>query len=243
LQFNSTPLLIVDDERTNINALGSILSSKYQISVALNSQQTFAFLKSDSPLPELILLDVMMPEEDGYQVCLKIKNSEPYRHIPIIFISALKDPLDKVKGLEAGAVDFISKPFNAQEVLARIATHLEIAKNTQALKQLNQENNAKKSNNSFLLDKSTFKISYKGKAVELTHLEFNLLNLLYQRPERIYSRAQILDLAYPDMRDISDRTVDAHVKNIRNKIKLLGINDPILESVYGAGYRYLIPNN
>jgi len=69
----------------------------------------------------------------------------------------------------------------------------------------------------------------------------NLFNLLYQSPERIYSRAQILDLAYPDMRDISDRTVDAHVKNIRNKIKSLGISEVVVESIYGAGYRFITP--
>jgi len=249
LTKNIPQLLIVDDERTNINALGAILSPQYQVSVALSGQQAIAFLQSSPPLPELILLDVMMPEVNGYQVCQQLKNSELLRDIPIIFISALTDPLDKVKGLKAGAVDFISKPFNDQEVLARVATHLEIAKkqqqlieNNSKLTQLNRLNGHQPCvGTDFYLDQSTFKISYKNKMIELTHLEFNLFNLLYQSPERIYSRTQILDLAYPDMRDISDRTVDAHVKNIRNKIKSLGINEVVVESVYGAGYRFATP--
>jgi len=249
LTKNIPQLLIVDDERTNINALGAILSPQYQVSVALSGQQAIAFLQSSPPLPELILLDVMMPEVNGYQVCQQLKNSELLRDIPIIFISALTDPLDKVKGLKAGAVDFISKPFNDQEVLARVATHLEIAKkqqqlieNNSKLTQLNRLNGDQPCvGTDFYLDQSTFKITYKNKMIELTHLEFNLFNLLYQSPERIYSRTQILDLAYPDMRDISDRTVDAHVKNIRNKIKSLGINEVVVESVYGAGYRFATP--
>jgi len=245
----STQLLIVDDERTNINALGAILSPKYQVSVALNAKQTFGYLQSNSPLPELILLDVMMPEVDGYQICQQLKNIEQFRHIPIIFISALTDPLDKVKGLKAGAVDFISKPFNDQEVLARVSIHLEIVKkqqelieNNSELTQLSKINGDSKSKvTGFLLDKSRFRVCYQDKEIELTHLEFNLLYLLYQSPERIYSRAQILDIAYPDMRDISDRTVDAHVKNIRKKIKFLGINENVVESIYGAGYRFIAP--
>jgi len=249
LTKKSPQLLIVDDERTNISALGAILSPQYQVSVALSAQQAIAFLQSTSPLPELILLDVMMPGVDGYQVCQQLKDSESLRDIPIIFISALTDPLDKVKGLKAGAVDFISKPFNDQEVLARVATHLQIAKkqqqlieNNSKLTQLNRLNGEQPCvETDFYLDQSSFKITYKKKVIELTHLEFNLFNLLYQSPERIYSRGQILDLAYPDMRDISDRTVDAHVKNIRNKIKSLGISEVVVESVYGAGYRFIDP--
>ena len=248
---NSRQLLIVDDERTNINALGSILSPKYKVSIALNAKQAFTFLQNNSPLPDLIILDVMMPEVNGYQVCQQLKNLKQYRNIPIIFISALTDPMDKVRGLKAGAVDFISKPFNEQEVLARVSTHLEISKkqqqlieNNSELKLLNRVNDQNKScGDGLLLDKSTFRIGYQGKVVDLTHLEFNLFQLIYQSPERIYSREQILDLAYPDMRDISDRTVDAHVKNIRNKIKLLGISGVVVESVYGAGYRFIAPIN
>ena len=241
----STQLLIVDDERTNINALGAILSPKYQVSVALNAKQAFTFLQNNLPLPELILLDVMMPEVDGYQVCQQLKQQKQYQHIPVIFISALTDPLDKVKGLKAGAVDFISKPFNDQEVLARVATHIGIAKKQQQLIENNSElkrlNQFKNNNNNFSVDDETFKVSYQDKTIELTHLEFNLFYLLYQQPERIYSRNQILDLAYPDMRNISDRAVDAHVKNIRNKIKRLNISVSVIESVYGAGYRYIAP--
>jgi len=247
LSEQNIQILIVDDERININALGAILFPQYKVSVALSGQQTYRYLDTCQQLPDLILLDVMMPEIDGYQVCQQLKSKEQYQHIPIIFISALSDPLDKVKGLECGAVDFISKPFNDQEVLARVSLHVGIAQkqkklieNNTALLELHQ---TKQNSDEFSFNEAAFKISYLGKSVELTHLEFNLFNLLYNQPERIYSRSQILDQAYPDMRDISDRTVDAHVKNIRQKLKSLGLSGGLLESVYGAGYRYVAPES
>jgi len=237
--------LIVDDERTNVNALGSILFTEYEVHVALSGEQTFKYLNNCERLPEMILLDVVMPEMDGYQVCRELKNNERFQEIVVIFVSALNGPLDKVKGLKLGAVDFISKPFNNEEVLTRVETHLAIVeKQNQLIKQhsaLVKLSEPKLKNMDFFLDIDTFKIHYKAATIELTCLEFNLFNLLYQKPEQIFSRGQIIDLAYPDMREISDRTIDAHVKNIRNKIKSLGLEDTVVESVYGAGYRYLVP--
>jgi len=245
-------ILIVDDERTNINALGNILIKEYEVSVALSGEQAIEFLEQTANLPDMILLDIIMPELDGYQVCKKIKNSDGLKNIPIIFISALTEASEKVAGFSAGAVDFICKPFSDMEVLARIKTHLSIKEQHSKLLESNNElnglNEELKTKNlkaesieedKLRVDKNSFRLSFNNISIELTSLEFNLFYLLYQKPDRIYSRQQILDLAYPDLRDISDRTVDAHIKNIRKKIKILGITQAVIDSVYGAGYRYI----
>ncbi|MBE0368331.1 hypothetical protein PAUR_a1908 [Pseudoalteromonas aurantia 208] len=243
MQENLARILVIDDERTNINALGTILSPNYIVSVALSAQQAIKYLGSTSCLPDLILLDVVMPQVSGFDLCQQLKKDHRFQHIPIIFISAITDPMEKVKGLQAGAIDFISKPFNTFEVEARIETHLKITTKQQALEAHNQKLQAINSSltlgpQSLIIDEHTLRIVYKKKSVELTKLEFKLFQLLYAQPERVYSRMQILDLAYPDLRDISDRSIDAHVKNIRKKIKTLGIEHAIIQSVYGAGYRY-----
>jgi len=244
-------ILIVDDERTNINALGNILIKKYEVSVALSGEQAIDFLSQCKTLPDIILLDIIMPDLDGFQVCKRIKNNEMYRDIPIIFISALTEASEKVAGFTVGAVDFICKPFSDMEVLARIKTHLSIKEqHSQLLASNNELNRELKTKslkkhsctpNKLLVDKDSFRLSFNNISIDLTSLEFKLFYLLYQKPDRIYSRNQILDLAYPDMRDISDRTVDAHIKNIRKKLKNLGIIETVIDSVYGAGYRYIPP--
>jgi len=240
-------ILIVDDERTNINALGNILIKKYEVSVALSGKQAIEFLEQTENLPDMILLDIIMPDLDGYQVCKRIKKQEAFKNIPVIFISALTEASEKVAGFSVGAVDFICKPFMDIEVMARIQTHLSIKEQHSQLLATNNELKTKNINSEtpqeskLLVDENSFRLSFENISIELTSLEFNLFYLLYQKPDRIYSREQILDLAYPDMRDISDRTVDAHIKNIRKKIKTLGISQAVIASVYGAGYRYIPP--
>lgn len=250
-------ILIVDDEKTYIDLLAGVLSPNYNICIATSGEQALKRLQS-AELPDLILLDVMMPGMNGYDFCKIIKNRSNFAAIPIIFISALDGADQKVDGFKAGAVDFITKPIQAEEVLARVKTHLSITRqykklmeNNTRLEALNQtlaiENseggNIKGENDNLSINPDTFILSFYKISIELTQLEFRLFHLLYSQPQRIYSRTQILDLVYPDMRDISDRTIDVHVKNIRNKIKKLGVEEVVIDSVYGAGYRYIPLNN
>ncbi len=128
----SNRILIVDDTPTNIQTLAAILKDEgYQISVATNGRQALGVL--DRLMPDLILLDVMMPEMDGYETCERIKADPRIKHIPIIYLTAKTDTADIVKGFELGAVDYVGKPFNSHELLARVNTHL-------ALDRLNREN-------------------------------------------------------------------------------------------------------
>src|SRR5262247_2677225 len=121
----SSRILVVDDTPANIQSLSAILKAKgYQISVATNGKQALAAV--DRIRPDLILLDVMMPEMDGFETCRQLKAAEQWRQIPVIFLTAKTETADIVKGFELGAVDYVGKPFNAHELLARVNTHLTI---------------------------------------------------------------------------------------------------------------------
>ncbi len=132
-------ILIVDDSPEMIAVLGEILPKNIKRQVALNGEKALSLLGRSSQMPDLILLDVMMPGIDGYEVCKTIKRNSRLREIPIIFISALNDTFDKVRAFELGAVDYITKPFEKNEVLARIGTHLEIARSKREIQGLYSE--------------------------------------------------------------------------------------------------------
>ena len=135
VENKSSLILIVDDNISNLQVLGALLSQKgYEIAVAIDAEKAMEFLEND--YPDLILLDIMMPGTDGYELCQKIKAIEDLSEIPILFLTALTDPDDIVKGFDAGAVDYISKPFNNAELLARIKTHVGLKKAKDELKVL-----------------------------------------------------------------------------------------------------------
>ena len=134
-------ILVVDDTPANIQSLSAILKDQgYQVSVATNGKQALEVLKRVQP--DLILLDVMMPEMDGFETCRQIKASEQWQHIPVIFLTAKTETTDIVKGFELGAVDYMAKPFNAHELLARVNTHLTMDELRRSLAAKNEESSA-----------------------------------------------------------------------------------------------------
>ncbi|XOV80550.1 MAG: response regulator [Aestuariibacter sp.] len=176
--------------------------------------------------PDLIIMDLMLPGKDGVECCAEIRD---FSNVPIIMLTGKAEEIDRLIGLKAGADDYMAKPFSAPELVMRVKAILRRTHDHVYF-------------SIFSIDEEKQRISYKGEDVPLTTLEFKLYHLLFKNPERIYSRQQIIDLVYPYERDISDRTIDSHVKNIRKKLKLAGIRENIVESVYGAGYRFRLPH-
>lgn len=172
--------------------------------------------------PALIVLDLMLPGIDGLTICNELRT---FTDVPIIITTARVDEIDRLIGFETGADDYVCKPYSARELVARIKSLLRRAAPT-------LESEAE-----LLLLPDKLEVSLKGHSVALTALEYRLFELFYQHTGRIYSRAQILDQAYDDYRDISDRTIDSHIRNLRQKLKTVGLEENI-KSVYGAGYRY-----
>jgi len=176
--------------------------------------------------PDLILLDIMLPYKDGEQCCKEIRE---FSQVPIIMTTAKVEEVDRLVGLEAGADDYVCKPYSVMELVLRIKAILKRCSPSQTVI------------STLSIADDSFVVSFKDKNIELTAIEFSLFKLLFKTPNRIYSRSQILDLAYGDMRDISDRAIDSHIKKIRKKIRTLGTDSNIIESVYGVGYRYVSP--
>jgi len=175
--------------------------------------------------PDLILLDLMLPGRDGVSICREIRS---FSSIPIIMITARVEEIDRLLGLEMGADDYICKPFSPREMVARVKAilrRLQPLTDNQLPHQLQ-------------LDANSFKVLIADNEIQLTLVEFQLLQALQQQPGRIFSRAKLMDLIYTDQRIVSDRTIDSHIKKLRKKLAELIPNQELIYSVYGAGYRF-----
>lgn len=180
--------------------------------------------------PDLIVLDLMLPELDGIEVCRQVRQ---FSQAPIIMVTARIDEIDRLLGLETGADDYVCKPFSPREVVARIRAHLRRASGTVVA--------APAGGPAFVVDRASMRVLHEGAALTLTPVEFRILAELIEHPDRVYSRQQLLDFAHEDQRDINDRTVDSHIKNIRRKLAAKLPHADCLQSVYGVGYRFELP--
>ena len=178
---------------------------------------------------DLLILDLMLPQLDGIGVCRAVRE---FSQLPIIMLTARVDEVDRLLGLESGADDYVCKPFSPREVVARARVHLRRASGMP----MTAPETA-----TFVVDRARMHIAHGGVALPLTPVEFRLLAELIEHPTRVYSRQQLLDFAHEDQRDINDRTVDSHIKNIRRKLAARLPDSDCLQSVYGVGYRFELP--
>ncbi len=180
----------------------------------------------DAVLPDVILLDWMLPGQSGLALARKWRGDARARTVPILMLTARGDEPDKVAGLDAGADDYITKPFSTQELLARIRAVLR----RRAPEQVGDSVSIA----GLVLDASTHRVSWKERPLKVGPTEFKLLHYLMKHPERVHSRSQLLDKVWGDHVFIEERTVDVHVKRLRES---LGAAGAMIETVRGAGYR------
>ena len=180
----------------------------------------------DAVLPDAILLDWMLPGQSGLALARKWRSDARTRAIPVLMLTARGDEPDKVAGLDAGADDYITKPFSTQELLARIRAVLR--------RRVPEQSGQPVTAGALVLDPATHRVSWQGQAVKVGPTEFKLLKFLISHPERVHSRAQLLDKVWGDHVFIEERTVDVHVKRLR---EALGAGGAMIETVRGAGYR------
>jgi two-component system response regulator BaeR len=186
-------------------------------------------------MPTMVLLDLMLPGRDGLDVCRDIR---AFSQVPIIMLTARVEEIDRLLGLELGADDYICKPYSPREVVARVRA---VMRRVQVSGSRSGESAARQqsaSGDAFSLDEAALRVRAHGREVELTRVEFQLLQALHNHPGRIYSRSQLMDLIYPDGRIVSDRTIDSHVKKLRRKLSPLLSGEEVVQSVYGVGYRF-----
>lgn len=181
----------------------------------------------DAVLPDVILLDWMLPGQSGLALARKWRADSRTKSVPIIMLTARGDEPDKVAGLDAGADDYMTKPFSTQELLARIRAVLR----RRAPEQVNDS----VAQGDLVLDAATHRVSYQGRALKIGPTEFKLLHFFMKHAERVHSRAQLLDKVWGDHVFIEERTVDVHVKRLREALGPAGV---MVETVRGAGYRF-----
>jgi two-component system, OmpR family, phosphate regulon response regulator PhoB len=219
-------VLLVEDEPAQREILRYNLEAEgFSVVSASNGEE--AMERVAEALPDLILLDWMMPHVSGLEVCRRIRARPETRGIPILMLSARSEEVDKVRGLETGADDYVIKPYSVAELMARLRAHLRRVRPAVAGTVLDWQD--------IRLDPETHRVTRAGTALKLGPTEFRLLSCLMERPGRVFSREQLLDRVWGRDIYVDSRTVDVHVGRLRKALMATGGDDP-LRTVRGAGY-------
>jgi len=173
--------------------------------------------------PDVIILDVGLPDINGFDLCRRIRQESD---VPIIFLTARTDEIDRVVGLELGADDYVLKPFSPRELSARVRARLR------------RKSTPSKQSKSFSIDEASYRILYQGTDLDLSRYEYRLLHLLLQQPKRIYSREQLMQQVWDEPERSFDRTVDTHIKTLRSKIRQQNTDKDFIKTHRGLGYSY-----
>ncbi|OLQ72239.1 two-component system response regulator BaeR [Photobacterium proteolyticum] len=224
-------ILVVEDEVQLATLTEDYLkASGYRTDALYEGIQVIEWVKANDPA--LILLDCMLPGKDGVSLCREIRT---FSNVPIIMVTAKIDEVDRLVGLEIGADDYICKPCSLREVVARVKAvlrrHAVIPEN------FIQDPVSEEQEEVLHLDKARFKATLKGSDLDLTAVEFAMLDILAASPGRVYSRAQLMEAIYRDNRIVSERTIDSHIKKLRKKFTEVQPDYELIHSVYGAGYK------
>jgi two-component system, OmpR family, alkaline phosphatase synthesis response regulator PhoP len=227
-------VLVVEDE-DDIRELVSynLLKDGYQVAGVASGEDVLKAVESKPP--DLILLDIMLPDMDGLKVCHKLKGDPRFDSIPIIMLTAKGEEADIVAGLNMGADDYITKPFSPKVLLARVQAVLRRAESDRQLLPEEEEETEIVEIRDLVIHPGRHEVSVGGESVELTATEFKLLHLLAQRPGWVFTRQQILDGVHGDNYAITDRAVDVQIVGLRRKLGAVG---SYIETVRGVGYRF-----
>lgn len=226
MPIKSTPRVLIVEDEPAIAELISINLRHHGLSPLWVENGELAQKEIDTVLPDLILLDWMLPGESGVMLARKWRSDPRTKGVPIIMLTAKVDENDKVKGLDAGADDYITKPFSVSEMLARIRAVLRRRAPEQAVPNV--------SVGELTLDGATYRVSYQGEPLKIGPTEFKLLSYLMHHAERVHTRSQLLDKVWGDHVFIEERTVDVHIKRLRESLGKAGV---MVETVRGTGYR------
>jgi len=219
-------ILIIEDDRDIVEMVEYNLQEEgYETIAALDGQKGIE--KALREKPDIIILDIMLPVMDGFEVCRTLKHDSRTAEIPVIILSAKSQETDKVVGLELGADDYMTKPFSPRELVARIRAILRRGRAERPVSKIVRGD--------IIIDNTRHKVTIGGEDISLTFTEFKILEYMARRAGIVLSREQILDAVSGDDSVVCDRTVDAHIKSLRRK---LGDAKDYVETVRGAGYRF-----
>ena len=223
-------ILVCDDDKEIVEAIEIyLLQEGYHIFKAYDGEQAIETLKREDI--HLLIIDVMMPKLDGIHATLKIRE---YSSIPIIILSAKSEDADKILGLNIGADDYVTKPFNPLELVARVKSHL---RRYTSLGNLNSDNNSLYTVGGLVINDETKEVNVDGEVVRLTPIEYNILLLLVKNQGRVFSINQIYESIWNEDAIGADNTVAVHIRHIREKIEINPREPRYLKVVWGVGYK------
>lgn len=218
-------VLLVDDEKRMLDLLELYLKPhRYVCKKAVGANEALAYLETETF--DIVLLDIMMPEMDGWDLCREIRK---FSDVPIIMLTAREQQDDIIKGLNLGADDYITKPFNEEELLARMAALLRRRTPSPVIEV-----------DGLLWEEERFELSYQKNAIKLTPKEFQMVGHLMKHPNKVFTREQLIQLIWGFDSETEGRTIDSHVRNVREKIRHTGFPiDDYFITVWGVGYKWI----
>ncbi|MHB8124302.1 MAG: winged helix-turn-helix domain-containing protein [Desulfitobacteriaceae bacterium] len=222
-------ILVVDDEEPIQELLRFNLEKEgYKVIIAADGGQALDLVAREHL--DLIVLDIMLSGIDGLEVCRQLRSNPKFQELPVIMLTAKGEEIDKVLGLELGADDYMTKPFSPRELSARIKARLRRVLNSEVDKEIVC--------GELRLNINSFRVDIRGEETELTPKEFELLRMLVTRPGKVYSRDELLEHIWGYQYTGDTRTVDVHVRHLRQKIEIDPSNPEYIETIRGLGYRY-----
>ena len=221
-------ILLVDDEVDILEFVSYNLKKEgYDVHTAMNGRE--AIEKALKILPHLILLDVMMPEMDGIETCEQIRAHQSLKNSIVAFLTARGEDYSQIAGFDAGADDYITKPIRVKVLVSRIKALLKRAEGAEN----NTDDSIDNSNRSLIMDKDRFLVIKGEELISLPRKEFNLLALLYSKPQKVFSREEIFSRVWGSDVVVGDRTIDVHIRKLREKI-----GDNYIVTIKGVGYKF-----
>ena len=222
----SANIYIVEDEEPIITLIKYNLEKEgYKVFFSENGNDGIKGIKNS--LPDLVLLDWMLPDFSGVEICKNLKKDSKFKNIPIIMLTAKGEEEDKIKGLNSGADDYITKPFSFPELLARVKALLRRSKPSVIVDIVEFED--------LKIDRMTRRVYRKKKEIHLGPKEYDLLNFFIKNPKRVYSREQILENVWSENINVENRTIDVHIRRLRQNINIIGVKE-LIRTVRSAGY-------
>jgi len=222
-------ILIVDDD-LHIREVIRVALKKAGMTTVEARDGKEALVRFAADRPDLIVLDIGMPELDGLEVCRQVRKSS---EVPILFLTARDDEIDRILGLEIGGDDYVTKPFSPRELVARVTVILRrvVARDAEA-----KPSPAALSQGQLSIDPTQHVAAFAGAPLKLTAIEFGILRAFLGRPTAVFSREQIMSAAYQLNIQVSDRTIDSHIRNIRAKLAAVNC-DSVIETIHGVGFK------
>lgn len=223
-------ILVVDDDRSIVKVVrGYLEQASFEVLTAYDGESALHTLRSERP--DLLVLDLMLPDRDGWEITRMIRSDRTLGQTPIIMLTARVEDTDKIVGLEMGADDYITKPFNAREIVARVRS---------LLRRAHYGQNAQPQQlriGEIILDPDQRLVSVEGQSVDLTRTEFTLLQLLMSNAGHTFTRDELLEKSMGYAYEGMGRTLDTHISNLRKKIEPDASSPTYIQTVYGIGYR------